>query len=283
MTFHIGLRTPDGSLLLSDSQSSSSTSENHGLHKQVAGPDFVLGGAGNGEVVVDLLGRLAQIQPPIGAATIQQQVADYLRTMVTAPAQASVSFILVQDDGVRVFRPSTFRQFGAPKNMAAIGSGAEFATRAVARLTSDGTVVQLRNLTDAFLLAVWAAEAANESLTVNDCLCMGFVHGGRSYAIGDAEIQATNVPMVIRKEWQSVGGRWAALLELAKYVQGETRQAQRVFSPVRFGVAADAQALAASATAIAMSHAYVTKMLRDYMSWYDTALGRGEKKKKKSE
>jgi hypothetical protein len=103
--------------MFSDSQASGGDSEWHGFQKQYAGPDFLIAGAGDGDVVHAAFAILHALGDTT-AANIESRLLKYLDEEVTELARAQTEFVLVTTPSLGVGAVKTlardrFTKFGA--------------------------------------------------------------------------------------------------------------------------------------------------------------------------
>ena len=149
MTCHIALANTEIAILSSDSQSSDDRSELHGVQKQFAGRDFLVGIAGLSMVIPELFDRLEEASrsggavPPLDAAGLPAFLSHFIDTEIRAEARRETEIIVVtppdaNGNAVQTFLPGTFSRLGRRESAGMIGSGAEFASRAYLRYSQLG-------------------------------------------------------------------------------------------------------------------------------------------------
>ncbi len=207
MTVHIALSSTAGSVMLSDSQGSTETSETHGHQKQLIGRDFLLGGAGSGFMLNSLFDALDS-QGTLDAAGVVSAVEGFFRREVRTNALERAEILVITHDAsgksIQRFTPSVLKRFGKRTSVDLLGSGAPFVHRAEIRDRAIGVSWPTESLADLLVLAYDRAEAANEALTVNDKFMIGFLKGDRAYAMGDEAIRPAHVPAKILSKWRIV-------------------------------------------------------------------------------
>jgi ATP-dependent protease HslVU (ClpYQ) peptidase subunit len=285
MTFHVALASAPGAVMVSDSQGSTAVAEAHGLQKQFVGDDYLLGLAGHMGVINALLRELAtgvRINGgvPPAAVDVERVVTGFMTAEVRPSALGSIEALLVVPEGtghvVKTFYPGLFTRFGDGAPMGMIGSGAEFAQRAAQRDQQLGLANVGNELADLFLRAESFANVANESLTVDDQLLVGFLANGRSYLCGHAGVRAALVPAAVQAEWIAVAQAFGDLINLSQALRSELQTAQRLFSLIRLGpLSPPAQhQIDQSAVGIQSTRMLLVQRLADYCAWYDSVLGR---------
>ena len=99
MTVHIAFANAGTALLASDSQASDDTSEVHGLQKQFAGPDFLVGVAGLGLVLNELFVRLKEATEPganqLVSAGLQHFIENFVAQEIQPPARSQIQIVTV--------------------------------------------------------------------------------------------------------------------------------------------------------------------------------------------
>ncbi len=285
MTCHIAISSGHYAVMFSDSQGSTDTEERHGLQKQFAGGDYLIGGAGNALVLKVLFEKLAAgvayDGSAITAANIHDFVQGFVENEVQPQASDSIQVIIATPDAtgraVRCFYPELLRSFDARTSMAAIGSGAEFVFRAFRRDSSTGITHELASLPDMLVLVENLANAANESLTVDDSFLVGFLCNGKAYLMGDRRIQPLHTPAALQNAWSEATNRFEEIMAAVRTMASEIHAAQEACCSVRTGVVsqADVQRMISHSLAIGQHRQVITLRLNDYVLWYDQLLGRG--------
>ena len=270
--------------MLSDSQLSTDKVETHGYQKQFVGNDFLLGGSGNAQVIGEVFTSLRDERTGEcirDNSDIVDHVMDFLESKITAQARAAASFVLVRacpNWGHRIEHvlPSAFRYPVPVEHRIAIGSGGQLVVPAIMRDTSLGLFSQPHELTDMLISGENYLDAAAQSLTVNTQLTIGVLRSDRAYIMGDKEIGATFAPMTIRSEWSEVSNRHKAILDHARLIRGEIREAQRALSKIQTAAldSASIQRIKDSQQSVETNRQQLRVKLEDYFSWYDGLLGR---------
>ncbi|HSN98180.1 MAG TPA: hypothetical protein VLS89_07775 [Candidatus Nanopelagicales bacterium] len=158
-----------------------------------------------------------------------------------------------------------------------IGSGAEFAAHAAQRDRALGIDLPRRGIADMLVMADEYAEAANESLTVNDKYMVGILSGGRTYVMGDAAIHPTYIPTQIRHQWDTgVSTRFIDIMGYVKAVRVARRNIYRGCSAMLAGQPeSDVQiTIDEQMGALSVEMAMLRIHLQKYFDWYDSSLGR---------
>jgi len=215
VTFHIALSGPAGSVMLSDSQGSTETAETHGVQKQYVGEGFLVGGAGSSILLHALFSRLGRRARAGDALAEEADVAAFIERFferdvrADAVERAEILLVTPSPDGraVQRFVPGALTQFGERTAMELVGSGASFASRAARRDREIGVEWSMESLADLLVFAHECADAAGESLTVNDKLFVGFLVEDRAHAMGDPDIKPAHIPAGIRESWELISKR----------------------------------------------------------------------------
>lgn len=282
MTCHIGLLGPSCGVLLSDSQASSDSAESHGTQKQLAGPGFLLAGAGHGGVIGELFADLwdgVQRGEVGDAESATAAVLAFLHDECTAAARECVEFLMVRagatgEVATATLCPSTFVRWRRQSGLVCSGSGQEFVYRAAGREAALGVELPLEHLGDAFLRALDLGAIANESLTVDDVHLVGLLVGGQTYLLGDPRIALEFALPKVRACWPQLSQRFAGLRGLAETIRGELLNQQRQFSMIRAtGLPVDRyRGLVSSALEIERGRAELNLALAEYIRAYDELL-----------
>lgn len=139
MTLHLAMSSDAGTVMVSDSQSSTETAEVHGAQKQYVGDDFLVGGGGPAAILQALF--LALRARGVRAAAVHGFVEGFFAERVCPAAAEQVELLVIADategETLRRFRPGMLRRFEESTRLGAIGSGAEFVWRAWRR---DGEI-----------------------------------------------------------------------------------------------------------------------------------------------
>jgi hypothetical protein len=195
-------------------------------------------------------------------------------------AQREIGVILatpdVNDLAIQTFEPRIFKQFGKRRGFSTIGSGAAFVGSAIARDQQLGRVFNTSSLAHLLVLIAYYAEAANESLTVDDKFLVGFLTNNRTYLIGDRDIVPSYAPLQVTQHWSHASTSFDEIRAILKTLNGEVVEAQRRFSKVRDGSLAmpDMLPLLVASASIQNNLHVLAQRVADYRVWYDGILGR---------
>lgn len=242
MTVHIALAHGDHGVLFSDSQGTDQNSASHGLHKQFVGSNFAIGVAGYGPIIERLFEALrgefhADQEPQLDG--VVHLVESFYQNEIR-PSHLDRSAVLVvgcQNTRVcvREFEPGTFSRFGPPVDFACIGTGAQFVMRAIARNTKLGHDFPCSSLVDMLVSASHYAEAASESLTVDDSLAVAMLDKSRCYLLGDKRLEVRFAPPRICHAWSDLAEQWFEFQATIRAINREITEAQRLFSKIMSG------------------------------------------------
>jgi hypothetical protein len=284
VTCHIAFSNATTAVLCSDSQGSGERSEQHGLEKQFVGSDFLLGVAGSGDVHAELFGELRdarQSDTSLNAANVQQFVERYVETKIHSKARRQIELILVTPPdanykAVQTFNPEVFTGFGRQKWTACIGSGAEFVHRAFASYERLGICIPFDSLADLIVAVDDAANAAGESLTVNDAFLLGVIAGNKSYLMGDKRIVPCHATGRLIEQWGEAAKRFMLIMQDAKSINASMKVVQELVSSIRTKSLSpeDFNKISKLNEAITDSRQCLEQKLKDYFGWYDDLLGR---------
>ncbi len=279
MTCHLAFSGKAGAVLFSDSQASTAESEFHGIQKQYAGTDFLVGGAGSVDVINAVFEAL-QDQPSMGSAAVEDFFVRFSEDNLTAAARASVKFMVVASHAkpeIFEFSPGVFRRFRKRGSYASIGSGADFVHRAIGRDHAIGVPLDLGE-TIAHTLA--AAESyfavTNESLTVDDQVMVGLLLNGRTYLMGDQRIQAPFLSDPLKPNWPLIGSKFREISAALTTLRSQIRATETVLHPVRYGMIGKdtVDTLVGLLGEIANMREQVHSLLQQYIVWYDETMAR---------
>jgi hypothetical protein len=284
MTVHIALANQDHAVLFSDSQGSTDRSEIHGWHKQFVGKNFAVGVAGHGWILARLFDHLqSQFSIDKDASTneVSESIEQFVKTDVRVEMQGTVSVLLLGYDragdlGVSQFEPSTFHRFDRQTKFGSIGSGSEFVGIANARNDALGIGLPLGTIADLLISAVHYAEAANESLTVDDLLSAVLFANGKTYLLGEPEVAVTYAHAEVLKHWHQIGTYWRTLRAQVDVISGEILEATRLFSSIRSAslVAANLNAIALMNQSVGSNRIALESAITAYFDFYDRLIGR---------
>jgi len=243
MTVHIAIAQAQQAVLLSDSQGSTKDSESHGLHKQFVGANFLVGMAGDGGIIMrqfaDLTSKFGYDDPhPV--TNIKAAIEAFIDCEVHPSAFAQCVTLVVgcETDGstsVYEYEPGKFRHFGPRQSFGTIGSGSLFVDRASRRNQELGIVFPGDQLEDLLFEALHYADAANESLTVDDALATAMIRNGCTYLTGDRSLNVRHAPPEVAQFWNQLSPCWDEIRETIRTVNGDLRVAQRTFSSSQRG------------------------------------------------
>ena len=283
MTCHIALSNASVAVMFSDSQGSTAVSAFHGWQKQFAGPDFLVAVAGNGLVLDALFAELderARNGVLGNSAMVGGFIESLLEGRIRAEARSECEFLLVTPPvngaAIQRYDPRTFFQLGRRQTFASIGSGAEFVFQTINRHHKLGIESSRDTLADLLVAADEYADAANESLTVDNRLLVGMLKDGRTYLIGDRDVFPTYGPEALRQQWDEASGRFQSVIDSVRSINGEIRNAQRRFSSIRTGTltGVETAAFLLNNQNIKAARQLLDQLLTDYFIWYDQLLGR---------
>jgi hypothetical protein len=285
VTCHTAISSQFAAVVIADSQASTDRSESHGTQKLFAGEDFLIGAAGNMAIIRSLFDELqtgsrTNNGVPIMAASLEGCVTRFFQQEVQQAACPLVSILAISPSidarAVRPFYPGLFRNFSRPTNFSAIGSGAEFVDRARQVHGQLGITFPEDSLADLLIAGEYYANAANESLTVDDCLHAGILIGGRAYLFGDPRIGLTHCNPALPSGWMGLAGSFAVLLQEIQTIRSEFQNVHRVFSALRTGnlMALHQSTLANSNIAIMLQRNNIDGHIQQLLASYDQILGR---------
>jgi len=280
MTCHVAISSAAGSVLFSDSQASTSTSETHGVQKQIIGKDFLLGGAGNFQIVADIFETISR-NKNVTESTLQSEVLDAVNSRVRESVIGEMTLIaltpsvlgLSQD--VQVYRPALFRQFGKRTDRAWIGSGSEFVQRRSAEQKRLGIHADLPTIVDLLIEAYTLQTAANESLTVNEHYMISLLIQGKTYVLASDVINARFKPERLKAapDWRECTNVYKRILKRIETLISEYEQTLRYFSSVRLGELSLENRFNIQDGCAAIKHQreMLEKEITKYRQWYDGA------------
>lgn len=267
MTCHVAMLASNGAVMISDSQASNETSEWHGIQKMLAGPDYLLGGAGSMELINAIFHEI-EISSP-SATGVEHSIVDFFDREVREHACGQVEILLVLANEIKLFRPRVFKHFRKQGEFSSIGSGSEFVFRAIQRDQKLGIVVPKLDLIESAITVETYIDAANESLTVNDKLMLGFVVGNKSYIMGDSSISPNFINHKLGPHWPLVSTYFDSIMTLIKQIRSAYEVGQWSFSAIRQGNLTNFSQIAAANGNIRDFRDELNKIISKYMTWYD--------------
>lgn len=278
MTCHLAMQGNGGTaVMFSDSQGSTLTSEVHGVPKQFAGRDFLVGGAGSIDIIDALFEQLSHDFLGVDSSSIDSYIINFVNVNLTQAARSSVGFLIVTPSSLFEFAPGTYQGFRKRRAYASIGSGSEFVHRAISRDAKTGVICSLGATVSQVLCEVENyLDASNESLTVDDKFLVGIIHGNKSYLMGDQTIEPRYANSKIIQEWPEISKQYSEIMALVRTLRSEVSQAHRVVSHIKYSllnVEAYRQ-IAASNNSIFANQKQLENRLDSLMRLYDTLLGR---------
>jgi len=209
-------------------------------------------------------------------AAIQQYILSHIQPQV----QGATSILLMGYDGphpkVWSWEPSVFRCFSSPTSFNAIGSGAEFVWKANARNSLLGIGMPIGTIAEMIVSAIHYAEAANESLTVDDLLSVVLFINGRTFLLGEKEVSVRiSYPKVI-ENWRQIAEKWIEFRTRSMAIESEFREATRFLSLIRSGNLEEIrlQDFKRINLAIASSLIEFNEAIVDFCKYYDALVGR---------
>lgn len=279
MTVHIAVASGRQAVLFSDSQGSTPQAESHGWHKQFLGKNFVVGMAGATDIIDRLFTHLKAkhgVDHETTVTDLMKTIETFYRDQVRPGYWASSDVIVLgyDSDGnavVHQYNPARFVGFGPAKRFGSIGSGSEFVDRAKSRDEELGISLYTDTLEEMLVTASHYAEAANESLTVDDSLAVAILDSGESYLMGDFSLSVRYAPEAICQFWNRVAASWNQLQTTIQAINREVVSAQREFSNVRRGElnAANLQAIEQTNDAVRSTTNRLTQQLEAFKQTYN--------------
>lgn len=207
---------------------------------------------------------------------LMKTIEDFYRDQVRPGYWASSGVIVVGYDShrnaaVHQYDPAKFVEFGPVKSFGSIGSGSEFVERAKSRDEELGIAVYDDTLEEMLVTASHYADAANESLTVDDTLAVAILDAGNSYLTGDLGLAVRYAPDAICQYWNQVAASWNQMQKTIQAINQEVVSAQRQFSKVRRGQldAANLRAIETTNDAVRSTTLQLTGQLKDFKQTYD--------------
>lgn len=272
MTCHVAMLAPHGSVMISDSQASDNTSQFHGVQKMVAGPGYLLGGTGAMDIINAVFAEIGRSSPPRNL--VEKAIVDFVDSEISNQARGQIEFILAFSDSIKHYRPAMFRNFRTRGAFFSVGSGSEFVFRAFSRDRTLGIVLNNSELHDCASIVETYIKAANESLTVNDKVMLGFAIGEKAYLMGHPSIVPVYISQKLHKNWQVTHGYFDEVMTILGMIRGEHEQAQRYLSAIKQGNLSDAdgQGIVLANDAIKSHRILLSEKLNDYVAWYDRIL-----------
>lgn len=283
MTVHIALTHPNHAVLFSDSQGSTDRSESHGWHKQFVGRNFAVGVAGHGGIITGLFENLSSqfdLLNDYPFAEVMLAIQKYILSHVQPQFQGATSILFMGYDGPnpKVWRwePSVFRGFSSPASFSAIGSGAEFVGKANARNSLLGLEMPSGTVAEMIVSAIHYAEAANESLTVDDLLSVVLFINGRTYLLGEKEVSIRISYRNVIVNWRQIAEKWIEFRTRSTAIESEFREATRFLSLIRSGQLEETrlQDFKRINNAIDSSLIDFNQAIVDFCVYYDALVGR---------
>ena len=131
-------------------------------------------------------------------------------------------------------------------------------------------------IADLLVSAIHYAEAANESLTVDDLLSAVLFANGKTYLLGEPEVAVTFAHDEVLKQWHLIGGYWQTLRAQVDVISGEILEATRLFSSIRSATlgAADLNAIALMNQSVESNRIALDSAITAYFQFYDQLIGR---------
>jgi len=274
MTVHIGIvgDSGDEGVIFCDSQASGEESEYHGVQKLFLGDDFLIGCAGSMAVIHRLFETLESqnVTADQLCDTVERFVVEDLTE--AARHQFEVIALAANNSGIRVLTPSLFNAFGPPESFSCIGSGQTFVYRELSYEQKHRIERDTTTLAHLLLAVDNYAEAANESLTVDDWHLVGILFGGRAYLTGHPEIRPSFVSSQVRKDWSKNSQFYEEIRSLVEQIRSEISTSYAGFSAVQNGTL-DQQSFPlfeASSNAVRNNLSILQTKLIEFTKWFDS-------------
>ena len=243
MTVHIAVSLPNSSaaVIYSDSQASTLTEEVHGAQKLYAGEDYLVGCAGS-VAIIDRLFQHLHENANLDAHGLIRFVEQFLADELVPESRKMIEIVAITPSGgveaaIQQYAPSLFTHFGRRTSFCSIGSGAANVTRAMTRDQKNGISHLIASIVDLMVTADNLAEAAAESLTVDELHLVGILRNGRTYLLGHREIKARFLAPVLSQTgaWTTVSNAFEEVRAIVNTIKSETVVAQQTASVIRVG------------------------------------------------
>ncbi len=280
MTVHIAITSGEQAVLFSDSQGSTTDAESHGFHKQFVGANFLVGMAGAGDIIMRQFGWLESnlgYENEHDVSNVKQAIEDFFLQEVQPSAYGHCVTLLVgcESSGstsVYEYEPGKFKHFGPRSAFGTIGSGSEFVYRANKRNQALGIIFPGDDLEDLLFEALHYADAANESLTVDDSLAIAMLKDKRSYLTGDRSLQVQHAPAEVRQFWNRLAPFWDQIRATIRTINGSLMVAQTRFCKIQRAELADAdlKAIETHNRGIETSRKKLAQEVQSFRVEYDT-------------
>lgn len=283
MTSHVAVSSKDFVVAFSDSQGTvGMESEVHGGQKLFFGPDFIVAKAGSSLISNPLFAQLAEKtrNGTVTSSNLHAAIKEYLKVEVRPHHWGEVQFLTAtpcsEGNWIQTFMPEVFFNFDSRDFFGAIGSGQTFVYRMIDRLANLQCPWTSLSLAGTYCVTKRLADAANESLTVDDTHLVGLIAGGKCYAMGDKQIKPFYLDDPIRQHWPSAAKRFDEITAIAETANSMIDQAFRSIQGVWSGRVEPTDAAASVNTAQQVQSQYdqLDQRLTDYFQWYDRLLGR---------
>ncbi|WP_372717337.1 hypothetical protein [Novipirellula sp.] len=283
MTSHVAVSSKDFVVAFSDSQGTvGMESEVHGGQKLFFGPDFIVAKAGSSLITNPLFAQLAtqSRDGTVTASNLHLAIQEYLQKEIRSHHWGEVQFLTAtpSSDGkwIQSYMPEVFFNFGSRECFGAIGSGQTFVYRMIERLAILQCPWTQLPLAGTYCVTKRLADAANESLTVDDTHLVGLIANGKCYAMGDKRITPSYLDTPILEHWPSVAKKFDEITAIAETANSLIDQAFRNLHGVWSGhiEIMDAAVSVTTANEVEGQFAQLESKLLEYFAWYDGMLER---------
>jgi len=279
MTCHVALSCADCAICFADSQGTSRDTESHGSQKIFVGHDFSIGIAGSGAIGFLLFEHLRRAVDAslVDANNLREFVKDFLDDEIQPHMIGNIQFITATPDSsgswIQIYYPELFKNFSSRETFGSIGSGSEFTNRTFNHSIALGYGYKWGTAATSFTMAMELMAAADESLTVDNLYMVSICKGGRSYLLGDKNINPPRFAIQkTRENWPHISQKYAEIKAISETIISERRNAYQNVGNIADGTltTGDVARLSASNISIASNLVTLDQKLTDFFKWRDS-------------
>ncbi|MDZ4684638.1 MAG: hypothetical protein SH850_06065 [Planctomycetaceae bacterium] len=279
MTVHVAISGGNSAVLVSDSQASTSFSKRAGAQKQYCGDQFIIGAAGNGGIAGALFEHLSTHHFGASGTNVLSDIAAFMASQIAASARDSielVALLLSPEPSIHFLNPSVFTGFRPAGQLYATGSGAEFVDNAATCGVSGWMGRRANTLAQQVVQGVHFADAADQSISCNDMLTIGFIANGRAYFAVDPDFRPQYVHPLLEAQWNMLTQLSGEIIDQARAINSEMTVASEAFGHVWSGTLTMSELglIGTQNAEIARQTSELATRLGDYQASFDGVLGR---------
>jgi hypothetical protein len=218
------------------------------------------------------------------ASSVVNTITDFAYQELTFGSRDNAGVIVLtpaaSEPSIQVWEPDTFLKFRPRTTWAVMGSGSGFASKVRERERKLGFLRAPTTIQDMLVMVSQYADAANESLTVDDQHLIGFLLHGKAYAFGHLGISPkySSVPQILDPAaWTQASNAFDQVRAIIGPIVSSLQTARRALSEIYTAettTVIDSAQISSCISDIANYRALLETKLADYCTWYDSLISR---------